>query len=220
MIEVPTQKINDILISDTYKIVFFNVKKAASSSITNYFFDHLNGRRYSPCKHNEIHWYKDYQDYFSFAFVRNPFDRLLSCYKNKIRQPDIFDITQKGIDKTFLPYGSKFFKEMTFKQFLEAVISLHSEDYDRHFGPQYPFVCDKYENVIVDFIGRVENFKIDFSFLIEEQNLPQVDLNYYWHNKTTVEAFHDEETIELAKQVYGVEKDMYFFYNNQDDFSF
>lgn len=219
MIEVPTQKINDVLISDKYKIVFFNVKKAASSSISSYFFDHLDGRTYCPCTCKEMHWYKNYQDYFSFAFVRNPFNRLLSCYKNKIIQPNIPN-WKHDIGDIFKNYGSKFYKEMTFKQFLEAIISLDPEDYDRHFGPQYSFVCDKDENVIVDFIGRVENFERDFGFLIKQQNLPKVDLNYYWHNKTTVEAFYDEETMELAKQVYGVEKDIQFFYNNQDDFSF
>ena len=211
MIEKPTQLINDVIVSDDYKIIFFNIKKVASTSIGSYMFKELNGKNFianSEIFKEKNNWYEGFKDYYSFAFVRNPFDRLLSCYKNKIKNPN--DLSKEtGVGLIFDPYGSKFYKNMTFKQFLEAIISLNPEEYDRHFAPQYKFVCDEDENVVVDFVGKFEHLQRDIDFLINKKKLPKQKLIFF--NKSNFNCNYDEETIELAKQVHGLTKDLEIF---------
>ena len=62
------------------KSIFFHVPKAAGRSVRKCLFD---GRTAS---HTTVHWYKlafsarEYRQYFKFAFVRNPWDRVYSAY--------------------------------------------------------------------------------------------------------------------------------------------
>jgi len=200
----PIDKAHQYIVSDEHKIVFLNIKKVASSSITECMKSKLNANV-------EFLWCKKYQDYFSFAFVRDPLDRLLSCYNNKIKAPNIKN-PQTNIGIIFDKYHTDklFYKGMSFKKFLRAISSLDPSQYDPHFLPQYIRVCDNNKNIVVDFIGKFESLKNDFHYVLVKNNLPILILPHL--NKTSFkEEMYDEETIELAKQVYGVQEDMEIF---------
>jgi hypothetical protein len=80
---------------------------------------------------------------FTFAFVRNPFDRLVSTFFNK-----------KG---TYWVY--KQFKDNTFEEFAHIVcdnMNINKKSSDEHMRSQYLQMPDK-----LDFIGRFENFNDD-----------------------------------------------------------
>lgn len=200
----PIHKTHQYIVSDEHKIVFLNIKKVASSSITECMQSKLNANV-------EFLWCKKYQDYFSFAFVRDPLDRLLSCYNNKIKAPNIKS-SQTNIGIIFDKYivNKLFYKSMSFKKFLRAISSLDPSEYDPHCLPQYIWVCDNNKNIVVDFIGKFESLKSDFDYVLVKNNLPILTLPHL--NKTSFkEEVYDEETIELAKQVYGVQEDMEIF---------
>ena len=86
---------------------------------------------------------KEYNHYFKFCFVRNPWDRLVSCYKNKIS----FDESAKGtqVENNFIRYLKKIkaFKQgMTFDEFVDVVSSIADEKSESHFERQRPlFLC-------------------------------------------------------------------------------
>ena len=40
-----------------------------------------------------------------------------------------------------------------------------------HFKPQYTFVCDKNANIVMDFIGKMENLKADFNTVCKHLNV-------------------------------------------------
>ena len=213
MKKLSIQKITYFIVSEEYKLIFCNIKKVASSSIEKYMINNLNAKICSPENYYSGPSYNNYKEYFSFAFVRNPLDRLLSCYKNKIKNPNIIN-EETGMGIIFDKYKSDgiFYKEMSFKEFLKAIISLDPLRYDDHFNPQYQYVCDVNENIVVDFVGKFENIENDFQYLINNKNLPISKLPHL--NKSTFNENYDEETTELAKQVYGVKKDMEIFNYN------
>ena len=76
------------MISDEYKFICFRIGKNASSSLRNslksYCYKEIHIRlqvvnimeNLQKHKLNEQKW----KDYFKFAFIRNPFDRLVSRY--------------------------------------------------------------------------------------------------------------------------------------------
>ncbi|MBU2972632.1 sulfotransferase family protein [Pseudoalteromonas sp. C2R02] len=148
---------------------------------------------------------------YKFAFVRNPWDRLVSEY-------------------SYRKYPCSF-KDFVFKFFPTA----HNDDYKkgfdgyRHVIPQTDFVCDENGQVIVDFIGRFENLKCDFlsvskNIIGEPIDLPFKNKSEYKStinkrltylgfnkpdNKKHYSEFYDQETKDYVAKLY--EKDIALF---------
>lgn len=114
----------------------------------------------------------EYRDYFKFSFVRNPWERLLSCYLDKI------------VRKTLPPYiltsgkrGSvEFYANMPFTEFVEAVCRISDEAADGHFRPQYLTIYGPDGESMADFVGRFENLSEDFAHVAQEIGAPRLKL--------------------------------------------
>ena len=81
-----------------------------------------------------------FDEYFKFAFVRNPWSWLVSLYFR-------FGTTESH-------RHHKYVSKMSFGEFIDWEIARNK----RH---QHLFVCDKRGEVIVDFIGKLENLHAD-----------------------------------------------------------
>jgi hypothetical protein len=95
-----------------------------------------------------------------FAFVRNPWDRLVSCYSEKIREDGDSENFVDGISKVLVPYGV-FRGGMTFDAFVDATIAIPDEKADPHWRSQYTFLVDRFDRLAMDFVGRFESFDDD-----------------------------------------------------------
>jgi hypothetical protein len=90
-----------------------------------------------------------FDTYFKFAFVRNPWDRIVSEYKyrrHSHRYP---------------------FKKFLFKRFPQPSWS----DHYCHVIPQYDFLHDSDGNILVDFVGRFESLQDDFGYVCKKLNI-------------------------------------------------
>jgi hypothetical protein len=84
--------------------------------------------------------------HFIFSFVRNPFDRLVSAYNNKLIENDSLSTAMQRM-------GLK--RQMPFRRFLEVVAATADADLDVHLLPQSSILC--LEGVPVPgFIGQME----------------------------------------------------------------
>lgn len=97
---------------------------------------------------------------FIFSFVRNPFARVLSSYLDKVvlrsdgtsRPPGV------ALRKKFgLSPGT----ELSFRDFLRLIVRSHPAEDDVHWRPQFDNIF--FNNVRLDYIGKVENFDQDIS---------------------------------------------------------
>lgn len=96
-------------------------------------------------------------DCFRFTFVRNPFDRLLSCYLQKIVRP-----TQERASLLRLlgrPADEE--RDVTFEDFVRAIADQDPIDMDPHWRVQS--VQTLQDHVAYDFIGRFESFDRDLA---------------------------------------------------------
>ena len=154
-----------MIISHELKYVYIAIPKTGSSSITtklrdNYEFKHslmgyhqkfmkeeclykykMSGFLSKHCILKTVQWYFeamgwDWDQYFKFAFVRNPLDRFVSSYRQRLQT-----------DKTML----------TFKDFSERKWHYHS---------CYKYLEDIQGKIGVDFIGRFENLQADFEKIV------------------------------------------------------
>ena len=81
-----------MIVNDSGKFIFVHVYKNAGSSMERA----LGGGPWAhgPKKHTMLEDVPNWKDYFSFAFVRNPWDRMLASYAYKNRknlQLDLFE---------------------------------------------------------------------------------------------------------------------------------
>jgi chondroitin 4-sulfotransferase 11 len=170
------------------KILFVHIPKTGGTSIkTTQFFK-------SKCEwflHDfAIKHQKENQD--SFCFVRNPYDRLVSAY---------FFIKNGGIrSKDDLERAKRVNKYPDFKTFCKHLDEFKNE---MHFIPQYKYVVNNDDNVIVKNILRFENINSDFSefiskYNLKNNNLPIVNTSKHDHFNN----YYDEETKNIVYNFY------------------
>lgn len=92
-----------------------------------------------------------WQSYFTFSFVRNPFDRLVSSY--------FFLKSWPGVPEAFAKDFSKF---ENLDAFLTSDLWVDRSGPDNIFLPQVSWIMDaKGRNILVDFFGKTENMAQD-----------------------------------------------------------
>lgn len=108
-----------------------------------------------------------YKDYFKFSFVRNPYDRLASCYFDKF-------IPHKEANCTLFINPLKVILgregEIRFEDFVEFVCHINDNVSDRHWRSQYSRTHIGCRN-ICDFTGRFESLERDLPALYEKLGL-------------------------------------------------
>src|SRR5262245_25845253 len=99
-----------------------------------------------------------YPGFFRFGFVRNPSDRLVSCYRDKIKN-EVDGYThftyRPGVANCLARYDA-FVAGMPFDAFVAAVASIPDDDADEHFRSQHTFLTNRKGEVMADFVGRYE----------------------------------------------------------------
>lgn len=125
---------------------------------------------------------------FSFAFVRNPLERLHSAYVNKVADP-----VDPGIN-LFKRHGISL--DMPFPDFVRAVVRLPENRCDLHLRSQHRFITDR-RGTVVDFVGRFERLDEDWSHLRERFGVPALPER----NVSSRAEYEDAYTPELARLV-------------------
>jgi hypothetical protein len=123
-----------------------------------------------------------YAQYFKFAFVRNPWDWQVSAYHyGKSRR----------LHKHYKIINSfKDFNEYIAWRVMSGVKT------------QSDFLCDKQNNLIVDYIGRIENFSHDFSEICSNLNIHASLPHENKSKHTDYHEYYNEESIELIRNAY------------------
>ncbi len=106
----------------------------------------------------------EFKHAFHFAFVRNPWSRLASCYTNKV-----LDKRPRRFSEFKYLYPGIRFERMTFPDFVRFVCRVPDDLCEPHFRPQYRFI----DRGAIDFIGQTEHFADDLAVIIRRAGLDQ-----------------------------------------------
>jgi len=162
-----------MIVSHHYKYIFIHVHKAAGTSMRaalrdpllkpsmagvwpsddqslfkNEIFSHgldVHTNASDLKQYLEKHSY-NWEDYTKFAFIRNPFDRMVSLYFFYVEK-----IHEKLISKKMREYCTHV-KSMGIEKFLE----------EKQVPTQHEMLHDKDGKCLIDFVGRFENVDQDF----------------------------------------------------------
>lgn len=184
---------------DKYKCIFIHIPKSAGTSVTQALFGPVS--RHVPYFEYERANPRKFREYFKFAFVRNPWDRLLSAY--------IF-LKKGGLNQMDRAWAEANLSQFeTFEEFVTEWVNEENIWSWVHFTPQHYFICDDQGNIKMDFVGRMENIQEDFSYICQKINkqvkLPEVNKTRNDHYSN----YYNDKTREIVSNVYA--KDIEIF---------
>lgn len=131
-----------------------------------------------------------FKRYFKFAIIRNPWDKAVSQFSYMKSRKDLREfIGMKDHDD--------------FKQYL----SLIQKTSHVQWLPQHIFLESAEGDVLVDFVGRFENFQNDFSAILERLQLRGV--NQIPHKNKSCRShyrdYYDSEAMEMIREMYAID---------------
>ena len=141
---------------DQKKAIFVHITKTAGTSVALTLFGALP-YHYRAWEYRVIFGRKDFNDYFKFAFVRNPWDRLYSAFSFlKGGGWDEFD--KRWAEENLA--GVDNFNEFVLHWLTPDRLHAHM-----HFWPQSDFICDKKNRPMIDHLAYFETIRADFEFI-------------------------------------------------------
>ncbi len=138
-----------MIIDKDKKFMFICVAKTASTSIRRRlgYYQDPPPEEYHMFLEDGLKKHPYAKDYFKFAFVRNPYDRLYSCFIN---------LKYDGHS-----WATHLKQKASFRDF---VMDFEKSEYSKyiHLQPQFNYVKNG-DKVGVDFLGRFETLNEDFA---------------------------------------------------------
>lgn len=179
----------------SYKTVFIHIPKCGGSSVEEAFDinTHINdtfcedtmfGENSQHYTYDEIlrKSKKDVSKYFSFAFVRNPWSRLVSEY-----------FWRRNVMNTF--------KDCSFLEFIKNIVPTHK---GVHFKQQSEFILDINDNILIDYVGKIETFDTDWQHVcntIDKDTSSLCKVNSTQHKHYT--KYYNNESREIVATLYA-----------------
>ena len=195
--------INGTLLNAFYKskTIFIHIPKTAGVSLAKAIYGDVTLEGHRSFYFNMIALNIENQKYFTFTFVRNPFDRLYSAYK----------FLKKGgmnnLDKLVFHTHLSEFKD--FEDFILNGLNKKIIYEITHLIPQYDYICDKNGRVLVDFVGRFEDLDNDIILLskILKKNIKLSHHNY--NKKLDYKEAYTDKMIDKVHQIYRKDFDIF-----------
>lgn len=178
------------------KGLFIHVPKTAGMSVTRALYGNEKPVHLTIAHYQTLFSETEFNNTFKFAFVRNPWDRMVSSYTF---------LTSGGYTENDRIFSRNILSRFaTFADFVTGWVKPENLASRIHFLPQYFFVCDPNGKQAVDFIGRFENLSDDFSHIagkmgvtntLEHRNAsPNRDKDY--------RSYYDNESMEIVWNIY------------------
>jgi hypothetical protein len=209
-----------MLINKQHPFLFVHIQRTGGSSIRKILMNALPETEFfgshDHALHAKNHLNSEWSDYYKIAFVRNPWERILSWYAmiSQSQQGEISEWYQGVLgDKTdnklwqYVFNNSKNFEEFLFNctEEIDDIDGKKSFSYN-----QLDYISDEQGHIMVDFIGRYENYQQDVQRLCQKLGIEKIEIPRVWSSKHNhYSEYYTEKTAELVAKRFA--KDIDFF---------
>lgn len=205
------------MISHRKQFIFIHIYKTAGSSITSALSEFDNHRilnnpfiknlriRFAPSSYNMFRstlfpdhvtalYVKNsvqprvFNEFFKFAFVRNPWDWQVSMY-HYIKRARFY--RQHNVAK-----------KMSFENYVTWRV-------ENDVRLQKRFVVDENDNVLVDYIGKFENLESDFAYICQELDIRKTLPHIKKSERRSYRTYYNDRTANMIYDAFR--KDIDFF---------
>lgn len=140
------------------KTIFVHITKTAGTSVALTLFGALP-YHYRAWEYRVIFGRKDFKDYFKFAYVRNPWDRLYSAFSF---------LKGGGWDDKDKQWAEKNLHDIDdFNDFVNDWLTPERLYAHMHFWPQSDFICDNKNQAMIDYLAYFEAISEDFDYIAQ-----------------------------------------------------
>jgi hypothetical protein len=235
-----------MLISHEHKFIFIHIGKTAGTSIEKTLCQHLDLAFDQTEKSPSGEWWKHiwardmrqrvggrtWEDYFTFAFVRNPYDLILSLYSMYTQYPEYTNSTVHP--DLYHPWN----QYDDFKHFIRSMRN-EEHDLDEHWQHQLAklgvrtqmdvwnslmnlqtsYLTENWRaqrgpgTILVDFVGRYETLQSDFDFVCTTLGFQGLEL--VKHGATEHPPYHqcyDAETKRIVYRHFNVDIERFGYF--------
>lgn len=185
---------------DRYSCIFIHIPKAAGVSVSKALFGNFAGGHTKVSDYQLIFNKSDFERYFKFSFVRNPWDRVYSAYTFLIRGG------MSNADRGWI--SGKLNQYNDFNEFVRNGLPDSEVMNWIHFIPQTHFLYKAGSKTLgVDFIAKFETLNDDFEEIRKRLVLPEnVKLNHENPTLKRKESYLDiynDESINIVADLYS-----------------
>lgn len=193
----PSNQRYSVTICNERKFIWFRVAKVCTRSIFEICQQanlELDAEHPYSC-HYPINFY---QNYFKFAFVRNPWDRLVSCWNNKVIDSNHFNLSKAELDRM-----------QEFENFVDYVAGFNLDKCDPHIQLQSKLI----DLNNVDYIGRFESFTSDIGHVLNILGVEGIKIKKLNEsiNKSSYKNYYSDRLVEKVGRLYAKDISMFSY---------
>ena len=145
---------------------------------------------------------ENFKSYYKFTFVRNPYARLVSCWKDKIDKEKKYNFDSVGGRYQFKKFNH--LRGLPFEEFIEYITSSEKKlKEDKHWAPFYR-VIPPWE---IYYTGRIESFQKDVSYIFKKLSIKTKKSFFIKEGKNQTEhdhfsKYYNKKTKNLVAEAY------------------
>lgn len=180
---------------DTTKSIFVHIPKAGGISIIKSLYGEQAGGFGHPTywRFFKLFGTRRFNVYYKFTFVRNPWDRLHSAYSF---------LKKGGMNHLDQKFSKQVMGEVnTFEDFVMHWLTEDRVNSWVHFLPQHIFITNDKGELVVDFVGRFENFETDFNHIAIKLEIDSTLIHLNSTKDKKEHSYRDIYTSEMKAKV-------------------
>ena len=185
-----------------YHCIFVHIPKTAGISVSVSLLGKSIGNM-SALYYQVLFGKEKFKSYFKFAFVRNPFTRLISSYEFlKAGGGGPLDANNIQVVKP-----CKSLEDFVLNYLTPATVKTN-----RYFKPQHDFVCNSSNRILVDYLGRFETIAENYEYIRSKIGTgePLKKLNITQAQKQPLKDYYSNEDV-IKKVISIYNKDFELF---------
>ncbi len=174
--------------------IFVHIPKCGGSSISQALFGNSAGDHIAIGEYSQAFSSREFNRYFKFTFVRNPWDRLVSAYHF---------MKQRNWDPAGTGSVGNLSEYPEFDLFVRGWLNPDSIKMHAVFRPQTSYIFRK-DKLMVDFVGYLENIEDDFGYIRSKigSDVDLLHLNQGKLRSSDYRDYYNYETIRIVENIY------------------